>query len=615
MGVRGSWQLVTALMLVPILAGVLPILVAYGLISSSQDAALGQIESRTIQHNLVTAINTLREREVTLRHTAEDYGVWTLMDQAMLRSDRAWVSGQVGADVVQTYGIDTILILDRANRPFLVVGSPLPVSLLPPRLLSAAAGTTAVVNSTATILVAGSPIRMEQDPARRGGTIIFADRLGTEELQGIATITGSPVAVVSSEGKVVASSTPLSSAIPWHQLLRGTAASPHIQRSGAWGIIAQPLIPGAKGGPLLVLLESRAPILAAGHDLQVRGVMALALALVLAVAGGLVLSRYLLGSIFRLSHAMRTAAAAMDGGQLPTARVGALGELAHSFNTLSASLEVMVQARTEIALRDSLLSNREREMAKLRETEQARRDFMANTSHELRTPLTVIQGYLEMLEGNYQRMTDAQRLTAVRKAVKGGQRLAHLVEDIFLMMRLEEGGVRISAAAYDLSELLREVALDLPLVYPGQQIAVEIAREPLAIHSDRDRLRQILVNLLDNAAKYSPEGAPITVSLTEESGNLRLAVRDQGPGITPELRERLFQRFAKAGTVARAGRVGTGLGLAISKALATKLGGWIELESEVGEGSTFVLVLPLAAVSSSAIEIQVIEGERAAVGA
>jgi len=603
-------------MLVPMLAGVLPVLVAYELISSSQDAALGQIESRTIQHNLVTATNALRERGVTLRHTAEDYGVWALMDQAMLRSDHAWVSEQVSTDVLRTYGIDTILVLDRANRPFLLVGRPLPVSLLPGSLLTAAASATAVVNPAAPILVASSPIRMEQGPTRRGGTILFADRLGTEELQGIAAITGSPVAVLSSNDTLVASSVPLSRTIPWDQLLRGTAASPRLQRSGAWGLMAQRLMPGATtGSPLLVLLESRADILAAGHQLQMRVMLALGLALVLAVGGGLVLIRYLLGSIFRLSYAMRAAAAGMSGGQLPTTRVGALGELVNSFNTLSANLEVMVQGRTEIALRDSLLSVREREMAQLRETEQARREFMANTSHELRTPLTAVQGYLELIEGNYQGMTDVQRLASIHKAVKGAQRLARLVEDILLMLRLEEGNVRISALTFDLPELLRDVAMELPLVYPGQHVALEIAREPRTIYSDRDRVRQILVNLLDNAAKYSPEGAPIALRSTEENGNWRLAVRDHGPGIAPEARERLFERFAKAGSAARAGRVGTGLGLAISKALATALGGWIELESEMGEGSTFVLVLPVTAVSAPAIEIQAVDRERSRIGA
>jgi signal transduction histidine kinase len=296
--------------------------------------------------------------------------------------------------------------------------------------------------------------------------------------------------------------------------------------------------------------------------------------------------------VHRISAALRSAATEPSGGQLPSSGLGALGELVQSFNSFSANLDTIVDARAQLAIRDAQLAGQARELEQLRDLERMRREFMANTSHELRTPLTIVLGYLESLAGNYGRMTDVQRLAGVRKATTGAQRLARLVEDILLVLRLEDGNFPLTRETFDLAELVRDAAAGIPLAYPGQPITIETGSTPILVESDPNRVRQILINLLDNAAKYSTEGAPILVRCTKWEGSIRAEVVDCSPGIPPEQRERLFQRFGKTGSVGRSGRVGTGLGLAISKSLAEALGGRIEVESTLGIGSTFRLVLP-----------------------
>ena len=255
--------------------------------------------------------------------------------------------------------------------------------------------------------------------------------------------------------------------------------------------------------------------------------------------------------------------------------------------------------RAEQALRNAQLYAAEQERARAaEELARLRSDFVASVSHELRTPLTAILGYAELLEDRWDRIGDEQRLATVRKIALAANRQRRMVEDLLLLGRIEAGSLTVTLGAVALGTLVRRAAEEVQAGYRGQRIDLDGPAE-LVVLADPDRTVQVLINLLDNAAKYSPEGCPIEVRWDGQGteGLACVQVRDMGQGIPEYGRAALFTRFGRLpGSKARAGRVGTGLGLYLSRQFATMMGGTLELEATAASGSTFVLCLPLAPV-------------------
>jgi signal transduction histidine kinase len=233
------------------------------------------------------------------------------------------------------------------------------------------------------------------------------------------------------------------------------------------------------------------------------------------------------------------------------------------------------------------LSERFREMAsRLAEVEEMERNFLMSVSHELRTPLTAIRGHVAaMLEGLVE---DADQRNASLETVQAeAHRLERLVGDILDLAKLDTHRFTVTTEEVDMAQLLdeaferyREEASRRGIDYQR-----EVRARPVII-SDGDRVLQVVGNLLSNAFAATPDGGRISLELAQRNGSVHVAVEDDGPGIPPEMRERLFRPF-----VSQTGG-GTGLGLAIAKELSAMLGGRIDLQSEVGKGSRFELVLP-----------------------
>jgi two-component system phosphate regulon sensor histidine kinase PhoR len=227
--------------------------------------------------------------------------------------------------------------------------------------------------------------------------------------------------------------------------------------------------------------------------------------------------------------------------------------------------------------------------------ETMRRDFVANASHELRTPLTSIRGFVEALEdGAKDEPGTAERFLG--KIRTHADRMAALVEDLLELSRLESGARAPELAATQPGDLVAEVVASF---------AEQAARKPLtlryqerggtAVVTDRERLRRILENLVDNAVKYTPAGGSVVVTTAADpDGGVRIEVKDDGPGIEAEHRERVFERFYRVDKARSRELGGTGLGLAIVKHLAESIGAEVRLESEPGRGSTFTVLLARA---------------------
>jgi two-component system sensor histidine kinase BaeS len=234
----------------------------------------------------------------------------------------------------------------------------------------------------------------------------------------------------------------------------------------------------------------------------------------------------------------------------------------------------------------------------LRQSEQAKNAFVADVTHELRTPLTVIKGTLETLEDGA--LYDAKgRGPLLASMQRETDRLIRLVNDLLVLTRADAGTLNLHLQTLDLGELARARGEHFhPLAARRHiQISVRVAEAatPAYIRGDADRLAQVLDNILDNAIRYSPDGATIDVVVSQNQDECECSVHDRGPGIPPQHLPMIFERFYRADASRNRQTGGAGLGLAIAQALVTAQGGRIRAESIEGEGTTLHVVLPAAA--------------------
>ncbi|QSQ21633.1 response regulator [Pyxidicoccus parkwayensis] len=234
-----------------------------------------------------------------------------------------------------------------------------------------------------------------------------------------------------------------------------------------------------------------------------------------------------------------------------------------------------------------------RDIAERKAVERMKNEFISTVSHELRTPLTSIRGSLGLLEGGIMGELPAQALDMVRIARTNTERLIRLINDILDLEKMEAGKLELKLVPLECSEVAEATLSGVQGMADGAGVTLrsEVEGAP-RIRGDRDRLIQVLTNLVSNAVKFSPRGSAVVVRVKDEdSGRVRFSVVDQGPGISPEQRSRLFGRFQQLDASDSRSKGGTGLGLAISQAIVEQHGGRIEVESEEGKGSTFTFAL------------------------
>ena len=234
----------------------------------------------------------------------------------------------------------------------------------------------------------------------------------------------------------------------------------------------------------------------------------------------------------------------------------------------------------------------ERARAAAEELAKLRSDFVASVSHELRTPLTAIVGYGELLQTHWGRLDDAQRRERLGRIVVAANRQKRLVDDLLQLTSMDTRCAAPIPEAVRLDSLLKRVSSEMSVTYAGQRF--ELYGPPdLQVLADLDHTTQIIANLLDNAAKYSPRDSSIIVAWSLEGDDVLLRVADRGAGIPQASRNQLFTRFGRIpGSRIRSGHVGTGLGLYLGRRQARAMGGDLDLEQTGPEGSTFRLRLP-----------------------
>ncbi|MCL5057553.1 MAG: cell wall metabolism sensor histidine kinase WalK [Actinobacteria bacterium] len=319
----------------------------------------------------------------------------------------------------------------------------------------------------------------------------------------------------------------------------------------------------------VIIQSPMAPIEANVKAIEQAVLYSLLLGLAAATLLAFVFSRRVTGPILKINSVARSMAEGNFGQKINFRSGNELGVLAESINTLSGQLKEKIST--------------------IEEMDSTRRGFVANISHELRTPLTIIQGYTEALMDGIAR-DDQQKEKYLLNIYSETMRLSRLVNDVLDLRRLETGQISMNTGETDIADLIKAVADQYGGVVSGSEIRVlaGVTGERLTALVDPDRIRQVIINLVDNAVRYSPAGGTVEIKGEGLAGKIKVSVSDQGPGVAEKDRGLIWERFYKTSD-SRLEREysGSGLGLSIAKEIIERHGGAIGVESRPGEGSEF----------------------------
>ncbi len=308
--------------------------------------------------------------------------------------------------------------------------------------------------------------------------------------------------------------------------------------------------------------------------------------LIAGLTGAALLFTGLISSMRRPLQDLVEASGRLAGGDLDTrVEVGGLAEtamLGSAFNEMAEELQRRAGERDQL--------------------DRMKDEFVLTASHELRSPLTSVQGFAELLLLEREALSPKQAETA-EVILDNARHLVRLLNDLLDLARSDAGRLAIKPVPTDAALLVEEAVRTMRAQFDSrkQSLSEEIEPGLPPVEADRDRIRQVLVNLLTNANEYCPEGAGIGVKARHAGADVEIEVTDDGPGIPEQQLDHIFERFSRgdAGETQRVG--GTGLGLAISKSLVELHGGAIEAESTQGNGATFRVRLPTAAREHAAV--------------
>ncbi len=273
--------------------------------------------------------------------------------------------------------------------------------------------------------------------------------------------------------------------------------------------------------------------------------------------------------------------------------------LADEFNRMAENLRYAytdLEQKVTERTRDLAVANK-----RLEELDRLKSDFVSNVSHELRTPLTAIKGAVDLVLREVAGPLTEKQIHYLTRVRSNTQHLAGLINDLLDLSKIESGKIEVKSTRVSLGGLLHEVVETLRPVAAEKVIALEatILEPSILVWADREKVNQVLMNLIGNAIKFTPAQGRVTVSASRDGKEgVQVSVSDTGPGIAPHEAEKIFDKFYQIAQVGNAKPKGTGLGLAICRALVELHGGRIWVESEISGGSTFSFTLPAPACAN-----------------
>lgn len=234
------------------------------------------------------------------------------------------------------------------------------------------------------------------------------------------------------------------------------------------------------------------------------------------------------------------------------------------------------------------------------EVDRMKNEFISLASHQLRTPLSAIKTYTHMLVGGYMGKVTAEQRASLQTISAAVDRMNQLISTLLNVSRIEGGAVAVTRKRISLKALAGEVIKDMSVEASehGVKLKLQMPTTPMNVRTDRMIMKEILINLMSNAIKYTPENGTATLALEQQKQKIICSVQDTGAGIPPASQDKIFSKFYRAPNAAAHNTEGTGLGLYLVKGLAERLGAELWFESKIGRGSTFYVSLPVNSISN-----------------
>ena len=384
-------------------------------------------------------------------------------------------------------------------------------------------------------------------------------------------VSGTLVVLADVQGQPLNANVPAATVLPLAASAREAGSGPLLTtvalQGDEWRVLSQPVDGGGQTTAVLQVARSEQGVEVALDRLLLLMGLAVPLALLLAVAGGLFLASRALGPIDRITRtAARIGAADLSRRLALPASPDEVGRLAATFDRMLERLE---------------------------EAFARQRRFTADASHELRTPLALLTSRADVALARPRTLAEyREALTGVRD---DAARMAQLLGELLTLARVDRGQELLAREPVALADLVADTLAALEPLATDRQVALQVgALLPCIVTGDQTRLTQLLINLVDNALKYTPAGGRVTVGLARDADMALLSVADTGIGIPPEHLPRLFERFYRVDAARTRTAGGAGLGLAIAEWIAQAHGGTIAVTSRSGGGSVFSVRLPLA---------------------
>lgn len=435
-----------------------------------------------------------------------------------------------------------------------------------------------------TLLVAVAPVAAGRgDPT---GAVLVADRVDGA-LAALGTVTSASLAMFDADGELLAGK-PMAAA-------PDDAPGPVQVSAGGSEVLYVPLTVGGRGAVLGIAMPAPSGVGALGS--QAPKIAFLAIAVLAGVfAAGVLLSRRITNPIRRLVDSAHALQRGDLGHRASVDASDEIGQLADAFNQMAVELETShrdLEARVEERTREleDLLQKLDGANTELTRVSEAKSSFLASMSHELRTPLSGILMAGEMLaDPTLSGLRPDQHADLGARIVRNGRHLLALIDDLLDLSRIEAGRIDLRPEEVRLGPMLTEAADAVRPLADGKGVRLRVpGANGQRVIADPLRLRQVMINLLTNAVKFTPSGGKAWVEVKAYPKRVAIAVRDTGVGIAPEDVERIFEPFEQA---EGARKQGAGLGLAISRRLAELHGGTLTVDTAVGKGSTFTLSFP-----------------------